>query len=133
MSKIVLDEKEVAELMDTFDFNKSIYLQELQKITGVINKLDEIQKTQTAITYKLESYTSILSKFESKDESEMIANYSLYLSSLTQKISNLSKSEDLKRIEKIINVADKIVNLSVLKVSVIVAVITTGINFIILK
>ena len=133
MSKIVLDEKEVAELMDTFDFNKSIYLQELQKITGVKNKLDEIQKTQTAITYKLESYTSILSKFESKDESEMIANYSLYLSYLTQKISNLSKSEDLKRIEKIINLADKIVNLSVLKVSVIVAVITTGINFIILK
>lgn len=133
MSKIVLDEKEVTELMDTFDFKKALYLQELQKITGVINKLDEIQKTQTAITYKLESYTSILSKFESKDESEMIANYSLYLSYLTQKISNLSKSEDLKRIEKIINVADKIVNLSVLKVSVIVAVITTGINFIILK
>lgn len=133
MSKIVLDEKEVAELMDTFDFNKSIYLQELQKITGVINKLDEIQKTQTAITYKLESYTSILSKFESKDESEMIANYSLYLSYLTQKISNLSKSEDLKKIEKIINLADKIVNLSVLKVVFIVAIITTGINFIILK
>lgn len=133
MSKIVLDEKEVTELMDTFDFKKALYLQELQKITGVINKLDEIQKTQTAIAYKLEGYTSILSKFESKDESEMIANYSLYLSYLTQKISNLSKSEDLKRIEKIINVADKIVNLSVLKVSVIVAVITTGINFIILK
>lgn len=133
MSKIVLDENEVNELMDTFDFNKSIYLQELQKITGLVNKLDEIQKTQTAIAYKLESYTSILSKFESKDESEMIANYSLYLSYLTQKISNLSKSEDLKRIEKIINVADKIVNLSVLKVVFIVAVITTGINFIILK
>ena len=30
MSKIVLDEKEVNELMDTFDFNKSIYLQELR-------------------------------------------------------------------------------------------------------
>ncbi len=133
MSKIVLDEKEVNELMDTFDFNKSMYLKKLEEITISINKLDEIQKTQTAITYKLESYTSILSKFESKDESEMIANYSLYLSFLTQKISNLSKSEDLKRIEKIINVADKIVNLSVLKVSVIVAVITTGINFIILK
>lgn len=133
MSKIVLDEKEVNELMDTFDFNKSMYLKKLEEITISINKLDEIQKTQTAITYKLESYTSILCKFESKDESEMIANYSLYLSYLTQKISNLSKSEDLKRIEKIINVADKIVNLSVLKVSVIVAVITTGINFIILK
>ena len=32
MSKIVLDEKEVNELMDTFDFQKSLYLQELQKL-----------------------------------------------------------------------------------------------------
>ena len=133
MSKIVLDEKEVNELMDTFDFNKSMYLKKLEQITISINKLDEIQKTQTAIVYKLEGYTAILSKFESKDESEMIANYSLYLSYLTQKISNLSKSEDLKKIERIINLADKIVNLSVLKVVFIVAVITTGINFIILK
>ena len=32
MGKIVLDEKEVNELMDTFDFNKSVYLQELKKV-----------------------------------------------------------------------------------------------------
>ena len=32
MSKIVLDETEVNELMDTFDFQKSLYLQELQKL-----------------------------------------------------------------------------------------------------
>ena len=32
MSKIVLEEKEVNELMDTFDFQKSLYLQELQKL-----------------------------------------------------------------------------------------------------
>ena len=32
MSKIVLDEKELNELMDNFDFNKSIYLKELQKL-----------------------------------------------------------------------------------------------------
>ena len=32
MGKIVLDEKEVNELMDTFDFQKSLYLQELQKL-----------------------------------------------------------------------------------------------------
>lgn len=133
MSKIVLDEKEVAELMDTFDFNKSIYLQELQKIAGLVNKLDEIQKNQKEITDKLENYTSILSKFESKDESEMIANYSVYLSYLTQKISNLSKSEDLKKIERIVNGAGRIVDLSVLKVVFIVVVLTTGINFIILK
>ena len=133
MGKIVLDEKEVAELMDTFDFQKSIYLQELQKIVGLVDKLDEIQKTQKEITDKLENYTSILSKFESKDESEIVANYSLYLSYLTQKISNLSKSEDLKKIERIVNGAGRIVDLSVLKVVFIVAVLTTGINFIILK
>ena len=32
MSKIVLDETELNELMDTFDFQKSLYLQELQKL-----------------------------------------------------------------------------------------------------
>jgi hypothetical protein len=63
----------------------------------------------------------------------MIKNYSLYLSFLSQKLEDLGKNQELKRIEKIINVADKILNLSVLKVVLIVAVITTGINFIILK
>ena len=32
MSKIILDKEEVNELMDTFDFQKSLYLQELQKL-----------------------------------------------------------------------------------------------------
>ena len=32
MSKIVLDENELNELMDNFDFRKSIYLEELQKL-----------------------------------------------------------------------------------------------------
>ncbi|CAM4046830.1 MULTISPECIES: hypothetical protein [Arcobacteraceae] len=133
MSKIVLDEKEVNELMDTFDFQKSIYLQELQKITGVINKLDEIQKTQKEITDKLESYTSILNKFNFKNEQELTANYSSYLAFLSKKIDDLLKNENLKKLEKILDKTDYIVNLSVFKVAVIVAVITTGINFIILK
>ena len=42
MGKIVLDDKEVMELMDTFDFKKSVYLQQLKKITVLIEKLDEI-------------------------------------------------------------------------------------------
>lgn len=133
MSKIVLDEKEVNELMDTFDFQKSIYLQELQKITGVINKLDEIQKTQKEITDKLESYSSILNKFNFKNEQELTANYSSYLAFLSKKIDDLLKNENLKKLEKILDKTDYIVNLSVFKVAVIVAVITTGINFIILK
>ncbi|MDY3203901.1 MAG: hypothetical protein RBR70_02355 [Arcobacter sp.] len=133
MSKIVLDEKEVNELMDTFDFQKSIYLQELQKITGVINKLDEIQKTQKDITNKLDSYIAILNKFNFKNEQELTANYSSYLAFLSKKIDDLLKNENLKKLEKILDKTDYIVNLSVFKVAVIVAVITTGINFIILK
>ena len=133
MSKIVLDEKEVNELMDTFDFNKSMYLKKLEEITISINKLDEIQKTQKEITDKLENYSSILSKFNFKNEQELTANYSSYLAFLSKKIDDLLKNENLKKLEKILDKTDYIFNLSVFKVAVIVAVITTGINFIILK
>lgn len=133
MSKIVLDEKEVNELFDTFDFNKSKYLQELQKITGVINKLDDIQKTQKEITDKLESYTSILSRFEYKNEKEMSENYFVYLSFLSKKVNELSKNSYLNKLEKIIDKTDYIINLSIVKVIIIVAVITTALNFLIIK
>lgn len=133
MSKIVLDEKEVNELMDTFDFNKSMYLKKLEEITININKLDEIQKTQKEITDKLESYASILNKFNFKNEQELTANYSSYLAFLSKKIDDLLKNENLKKLEKILDKTDYIVNLSVFKVTVIVAVVTTGINFIVLK
>ena len=131
MSKIVLDEKEVAELMDTFDFNKSIYLQELQKIAGLVNKLDEIQKIQKEIIDKLEIYTSTLNKFDFKDETEITINYASYLSFLSKKIDELSKNSYLKRLEKIVDKTDYIINLSVIKVTIIVVVITTALNFII--
>ena len=133
MGKIVLDEKEVNELMDTFDFNKSVYLQKLQELTRVIDKLDDIQKTQKQITDDLIQFKPILLKLQDKDEKEVIDNYSLYLSFLAQKIEDLGKNEDLKQIQKIINLSDKIVSLSVLKVVLIVAVITTALNFLILK
>lgn len=95
----------------------------------VINNVTQLQDLNS----KMKDYTSIISKFEPKNEQEIIKNYSLYLSFLAQKIEDLGKNQELKKIEKIINVADKIVNLSVLKVVFIVAVVTTGINFIILK
>lgn len=133
MGKIVLDEKEVNELMDSFDFQKSIYLQKLEKITNKIEKLQEIQDKQKQLAEKMEVYLEIIQKFQFQDEKEMIKNYSLYLSFLAQKIEDLGKNQDLKKIERIVSITDKIVSLSVVKISLIVAVVTTGINFLILK
>lgn len=133
MSKIVLDEKEVNELMDSFDFQKSIYLQKLEKITNKIEKLQEIQDRQKQLAEKMEVYLEIIQKFQFQDEKEMVENYSLYLSFLSQKIEDLNKNKDLKKIERIINISNKLVSLSVVKVTAIVAVVTTGINFLILK
>ncbi|MFY9078243.1 hypothetical protein OZY32_02215 [Aliarcobacter cryaerophilus] len=133
MGKIVLDEKEVNEMMDTFDFHKSVYLQKLQELTRVIDKLDDIQTTQKQITDDLIQFKPILLKLQDKDEKEMVQKYSNYLSFLAQKIEDLGKNEDLKKIERIVNITDKIVSLSVLKVALIVAVVTTALNFLILK
>lgn len=122
MSKIVLDEKEVNELFDTFDFNKSKYLQELQKITGMINKLDEIQKTQKEITDKLENYTSILKKFNFKDEADMTANYASYLFFLSKKLNELSTNSNLKKLENIVSNSNNIVNFSLAKLAATITI-----------
>jgi hypothetical protein len=124
--------------------NDEITLSEAKRVTAELKasilKLDALNKevinnvTQLQdLNSKMKDYISIISKFEPKNEQEIIKNYSLYLSFLAQKIEDLGKNQELKKIEKIINVANKIVNLSVLKVVFIVAVIKTGINFIILK
>ncbi len=124
--------------------NDEITISEAKKITGELKasilKLETLNsgvlmniKELENLNQKLENYSSILSKFEPKNEKEMIKNYSLYLSFLAQKIEDLGKNEDLKKIERILNIADKIVSLSVLKVALIVAVVTTALNFLILK
>ena len=124
--------------------NNEITLSEAKKITGELKasilKLETLNsgvlmniKELENLNQKLENYSSILSKFEPKDEKEMVQNYSIYLSFLAQKIEDLGKNEDLKKIQKIINISDKIVSLSVLKVALIVAVVTTALNFLILK
>lgn len=115
MSKIVLEEKEVNELMDTFDFQKSLYLQKLEEITVTINKLSEIQTTQKEIADKLESYTSVLNKFNFKNEAEMTANYASYLAYLSKKIDELSKNSNLKKLENIVLNSNNIINFSVAK------------------
>ena len=124
--------------------NDEITISEAKKITGELKasilKLETLNsgvlmniKELENLNQKLENYSSILSKFEPKDEKEMIESYSLYLSFLGKRIEELGKNQDLKKIERIINISDKIVSLSVVKVSVIVAVVTTALNFLILK
>ena len=124
--------------------NEEITLSEAKKITGELKasilKLEALNSGVIAniqelenLNQKLEAYSSILRKFEPKNEEEMFQTYSLYLSFLAQKIEDLNKNKDLKKIERIINISDRIVSLSVVKVAVIVAVVTTALNFIILK
>ena len=124
--------------------NEEITLSEAKKITGELKasilKLEALNSGVIAniqelenLNQKLEAYSSILRKFEPKNEKEMVQNYSLYLSFLAQKIEGLSKDQDLKKIERIIDISERIINVSVIKVAVIVAVVTTGINFIIFK
>ncbi len=122
MGKIVLDEKEVNELMDTFDFNKSVYLQELKKVNEVIEKLDEIQKTQKQITNDLIQFKPILLKLQDKDEKEISLNYATYLSFISKKIDELSKSSSLKKLEFIVDNSNKIVKFATLKLGLIVAI-----------
>ena len=122
MGKIVLDEKEVNELMDTFDFNKSVYLQELKKVNEVIEKLDEIQTTQKQITDDLIKFKPILLKLQDKDEKEMSLNYATYLSFISKKIDELSKSSSLKKLEFIVDNSNKIVKFATLKLGLIVAI-----------
>ena len=122
MSKIVLDETELNELMDTFDFQKSVYLQKLEKISEVIDKLDEIQTAQKQITDDLIKFKPILLKLQDKDEKEMSLNYAAYLYFIGKKIDELSKSSSLKKLEFIVDNSNKIVKFATLKLGLIAAI-----------
>ncbi len=79
MGKIVLEEKEVIEIMDNFDFNKSIYLKELQKLNqGNIKNVEDLK----VLTSK---FTDFNSNFKSLKEIETEIN----------KISQFSKNIDV--------------------------------------
>ncbi len=84
MGKIVLDEKEVTELMDNFDFNKSIYLKELLKLNTSSQKNIEDLKVLTS------KFTDFNSNFKSLKEIETEIN----------KISQFSKNIDVSDFQK---------------------------------
>jgi len=124
--------------------NDEITLSEAKKVTAELKasilKLDALNQDVAIninqlqdLNSKLKDYTSIISKFDFIDEKEMTTNYASYLAFLSKKIDELFKNKNLSRIEKIIDNTNYLVNLSIVKVSIIVAVITTGINFLILK
>lgn len=106
--------------------NDEITLSEAKKITSELKasilKLDALnQEVVSSITQledlnsKMKDYSSILSKFEFKSESEMTANYASYLSFLSKKIDELSKNSNLKKLENIVLNSNNIVNFSVAK------------------
>ena len=84
MSKIVLDEKELNELMDNFDFRKSIYLEELQKLNTYSQKNIEDLKALTS------KFTDFNSNFKSLKDIE----------TEIKQISHFSKNIDVSDFKK---------------------------------
>lgn len=93
--------------------------------SGVLVNMQELEN----LNQKMEKYVNIIQKFEPKDENVMMENYALYLEFLSQKLDNLGKNSELKKIEKITKIADNIVSLSVLKITIVVAVVTASLSF----
>ena len=70
----------------------------------------------------MKDYTSVLSRFEFKDEKEVSLNYAAYLSFIGKKIDELSKSSSLKKLEFIVDNSNKIVKFATLKLGLIAAI-----------
>ena len=84
MAKIVLEEKEVIELMDNFDFNKSIYLKELQKLNqGNIKNVEDLKVL-------ISKFTDFNSNFNSLQQIE----------TEIKQISHFSKNIDVSDFKK---------------------------------
>ena len=113
--------------------NNEITLSEAKKITGelkasilklealnvdVISNIEQLQK----LNEKMKDYTSVLSRFEFKDEKEMSLSYASYLSFISKKIDELSKSSSLKKLEFIVDNSNKIVKFATLKLGLIAAI-----------
>ena len=113
--------------------NDEITLSEAKKITGelkasilklealnvdVISNIEQLQK----LNEKMKDYTSVLSRFEFKNETEMSLNYAAYLSFISKKIDELSKSSSLKKLEFIVDNSNKIVKFATLKLGLIAAI-----------
>ena len=91
MSKIVLDEKEVIDLFDQFDFNKSIYLEELQKLNeGNIKNVEDLK----VLTSK---FTDFNSNFKSLKDIEN------EIKQISQFSKNIDVSDFKKNLKNIID------------------------------
>lgn len=92
MSKIVLlDEKEVIDLLDQFDFNKSIYLEELQKLNeGNIKNVEDLK----VLTSK---FTDFNSNFKSLKDIET------EIKKISQFSKNIDVSEFQSKLKSIVN------------------------------
>lgn len=79
----------------------------------VVNNITQLQELNS----KMKDYTSIISKFEFKDEQELTTNYASYLAFLSKKIDELSKNTNLKKLENIVLNSNNIVNFSLAKLA----------------
>ena len=113
--------------------NSEITLSEAKKITGELKasilKLDALNTQVVSnisqleeLNQKMKDYTSVLSRFEFKDEKEMSLSYASYLSFISKKIDELSKNSNLKKLEFIVDNSNKIVKFSTLKLGLIAAI-----------
>ena len=84
----------------------------------VVNNITQLQDLNS----KMKDYTSVLSRFEFKDEKEMSLSYAAYLSFIGKKIDELSKNSNLKKLEFIVDNSNKIVKFATLKLGLIVAI-----------
>jgi hypothetical protein len=113
--------------------NNEITLSEAKKITGELKasilKLESLNTQVVSnisqleeLNQKMKDYTSVLSRFEFKNEKEMSLNYAAYLSFIGKKIDELSKNSNLKKLEFIVDNSNKIVKFSTLKLGLIAAI-----------
>ena len=113
--------------------NNEITLSEAKKITGELKasilKLESLNTQVVSnisqleeLNQKMKDYTSLLSRFEFKDEKEMSLNYATYLSFIGKKIDELSKNSNLKKLEFIVDNSNKIVKFATLKLGLIAAI-----------
>lgn len=113
--------------------NDEITLSEAKKITGELKasilKLESLNTQVISnisqlveLNQKMKDYTSLLSRFEFKDEKEMSLNYAAYLSFISKKIDELGKNSNLKKLEFIVDNSNSIVKFATLKLGLIVAI-----------
>ena len=113
--------------------NDEITISEAKKITGELKasilKLESLNTQVVSnisqleeLNQKMKDYTSVLSRFEFKDEKEMSISYASYLSFISKKIDELSKSSSLKKLEFIVDNSNKIVKFATLKLGLIAAI-----------